>query len=802
MSIQKKDSATIVAALNKRAELALLNGDFITAKEQLDACRSWISKSDQEINPLYADYHATMGDYYMNLSDANIALKHYRKVFAIRTVLDGQRSFNTALSLSRLARYHNFMMNIDSALYYAEKAWGIVEENKMDGRIYPVYQILETYAYAFKVRKRSQEMGFNKATEKARQLFLKALDFAAAYHGHENAFSGNILRNIGNTYTDIVLNNSLNEADREEPYKEGMRYYKTVAQIYHHYFGEVHPELSTLYYVMGLLNEYRNNPQEREQKFSCYDRAIEALGVHIYKGDSLNLAEIKACKNKYDLLSILYQKTGALQRAHYESGNRSYLLRAGALAHPMLYLWDQAIQELESEFSNRLLNIYAINMFEQVNNTYQLLYRMDQKRVYLDMMFLIAEKSRNSLRRKLLYQSGATDQNVFEPVSISTLQQKLEPDMYYLCNISHRCMLAVTKDKAFAFETLQSDSLPIYMKDLKAAMINRDPDLYDKKANALYTCIFSQILDSGAVKPRKLLLSMSDYFNGLPVAGLTMRLSLPGSNFGELNYLLHKYEIGNILSASDYVHSFNVKIVSDHSLLGISPSLSSFAKLPFANTLMKEMAEEYEGTFFTASAAEGAVKEIFNGPQGILHLGTHAFMDKANILKSHLLIGDDSLGTEGLSMDSLFRLKKQYNLVSLIACSTGEGSMEYGEGTINFSKAFLYTGSGVTLSTLWDVDDKTSAILAKAFFKELSDGIKPCLALRRTQLEYLRNCANPELSNPYYWAGLIVTGKNNIVIPARKSQIPVVVYMLVGLLVLAVSIAWYKKSRHTDRVRL
>lgn len=124
MSIQKKDSATIVAALNKRAELALLNGDFITAKEQLDACRSWISKSDQEINPLYADYHATMGDYYMNLSDANIALKHYRKVFAIRTVLDGQRSFNTALSLSRLARYHNFMMNIDSALYYAEKAWG------------------------------------------------------------------------------------------------------------------------------------------------------------------------------------------------------------------------------------------------------------------------------------------------------------------------------------------------------------------------------------------------------------------------------------------------------------------------------------------------------------------------------------------------------------------------------------------------------------------------------------------------------------------------------------------------------
>lgn len=802
ISILKKDSTAVVAALNKRAELAMLNGNLENAKVLLGVCTSWLRKNDQEISPLYADYHANIGDYFMKLSDAKVALFHYKIALAGWATIDGNRSFKYALSLSRIARYYNFMISVDSALFYAEKAWLIIQDNKIDPRIYPVYQILETYAYAFKVRKRSQGMGFNKATEKARQLFIKALNFAADYHGSENAFSGNILRNIGNSYTDIVLNNRLTGADRDVPYYKGMQYYRSALRMYHHYFGEVHPELSTLYYVMGLLIDYRSNPLDREQKIAYFDSAIIALGVDIYKWDSINVVELRDCKYKYDLLILLYQKISALQREFYESDRKNYLLWAGKLTRPIILLWDLAIQELESEFSNRLLNIYAINMFELVNNTYQLLYSQDQKREYLNMMFLISEKSRNTLRRKLLNQAGATNQNVFEPVSISTLQKKLEPDMCYICNISHRCMLVVTKDTAFAVETLQADSLIHYMEELKAAMKNRNPIMYDKKANILYTCIFSRIFNNMAVQPQKLLLSMSDFFNGLPVAGLTMHLSHPPTDFGKLKYLLHQYEIGNILSATDYVYSFNKKSVSNHSILGISPSLSRNANLPFANAVLKEMEEKYEGTFFSRSSADDVVNAIFNGPQGILHLGTHAFWDKGNILSSYLLIGDDSLGTESLSMDSLFRLKKQFNLVSLIACSTGEGSLEYGEGTINFSKAFLYTGSGVTLSTLWDVDDKTSAILAKAFFKELSDGIKPCLALRRTQMEYLRNCVNPELANPYYWAGLIVTGKNKSVIPTRNTQISVLVYIAVGIFVLALLIAWYKKSRHTDQVRL
>jgi tetratricopeptide (TPR) repeat protein len=143
----------------------------------------------------------------------------------------------------------------------------------------------------------------------------------------------------------------------------------------------------------------------------------------------------------------------------------------------------------------------------------------------------------------------------------------------------------------------------------------------------------------------------------------------------------------------------------------------------------------------------------------ILHLATHGVLDErrpdfSGIILS--LVGEDRHPVFGyLSTHDVASLDLHFDLVVLSACDSAAGVNLSGEGVTGLNHAFLSAGARRVVSTVWAADDEVSKELMTAFYRGmLRDGQDPSEALRRSQMEIMRNSRN---AAPYYWAGFIIT---------------------------------------------
>jgi MYXO-CTERM domain-containing protein len=57
------------------------------------------------------------------------------------------------------------------------------------------------------------------------------------------------------------------------------------------------------------------------------------------------------------------------------------------------------------------------------------------------------------------------------------------------------------------------------------------------------------------------------------------------------------------------------------------------------------------------------------------------------------------------------------------------------------------------VSTLWRVEDESSALLMEHFYTHLQEGMTKAESLRQAQMD-----VREEYPNPYYWAGYVLSG--------------------------------------------
>ncbi|MBX2892036.1 MAG: CHAT domain-containing protein [Saprospiraceae bacterium] len=147
----------------------------------------------------------------------------------------------------------------------------------------------------------------------------------------------------------------------------------------------------------------------------------------------------------------------------------------------------------------------------------------------------------------------------------------------------------------------------------------------------------------------------------------------------------------------------------------------------------------------------------------LLHLSTHSVADGRFGEYCYVVFGKDSIGHRRLFVSDIHRQKFQADLVVLSSCESAVGELQPGEGIIGLSRAFAHAGAKSIVSSLWQVNDVSTAELMVGFYDNMVRGkMRKDTALSESCRQYLSDTKRPnELKHPYYWSAFTITGDAN-----------------------------------------
>jgi CHAT domain-containing protein/tetratricopeptide (TPR) repeat protein len=137
----------------------------------------------------------------------------------------------------------------------------------------------------------------------------------------------------------------------------------------------------------------------------------------------------------------------------------------------------------------------------------------------------------------------------------------------------------------------------------------------------------------------------------------------------------------------------------------------------------------------------------------ILHLAAHGDFRPDNPLFSGLALADGWLTT----LD-IFNLRLSSTLVTLSACQSGRSVVGGGDELLGLMRSFLAAGASALVSTLWAVEDRSTAQLMSAFYNYLAQGRRKGAALRQAQLDLMHDAQESTYRHPYFWAPFFLVG--------------------------------------------
>jgi CHAT domain-containing protein len=158
--------------------------------------------------------------------------------------------------------------------------------------------------------------------------------------------------------------------------------------------------------------------------------------------------------------------------------------------------------------------------------------------------------------------------------------------------------------------------------------------------------------------------------------------------------------------------------------------------------------------FLRKEATEGMLRQ-YSKDYSYLHFATHGQFNPEAPLQSALLLAPNPQYNGILTVDKLYSLNLNADLVTLSACETGLSKIANGDDLVGLTRGFLYAGSSSIVASLWKVDDLATSHLMMRFYMEL-DKTNKGDALRTAQLEMKK-----KYPHPYYWASFQLTGNAN-----------------------------------------
>ena len=153
-----------------------------------------------------------------------------------------------------------------------------------------------------------------------------------------------------------------------------------------------------------------------------------------------------------------------------------------------------------------------------------------------------------------------------------------------------------------------------------------------------------------------------------------------------------------------------------------------------------------------------------------IHLATHGTFDARAPRSSGLLLANKpgaAAPTDGiLTVDDIYQLDLDADLVTLSACETALSSVQTGDDVVGLTRGFFFAGARSIVSSLWQVDDASTEQLMVEFYRDLPTMSKAA-ALRRAQ-----QAVRKRFEHPFFWAAFQVAGYDAATPPAAGRASP------------------------------
>lgn len=144
------------------------------------------------------------------------------------------------------------------------------------------------------------------------------------------------------------------------------------------------------------------------------------------------------------------------------------------------------------------------------------------------------------------------------------------------------------------------------------------------------------------------------------------------------------------------------------------------------------------------SATEIAITKELEQAHQIFHFTGHGYYNSRQPENSALILtSGDNLTAYTIRHLNL----NSYELIYLAACETGlTGNQSIESEYVGLVSAFLQAGASCVISTLWTVEEISSAWLTIYFYQRFLAGVEPIRALQEAQ-QWLKNVTNAELAH-------------------------------------------------------
>ncbi len=629
--------------------------------------------------------------------------------------------------------------NTDQALNYIDEAVELTRKRYGERHYRVAEDLLE----------KGEVLAGNAAYGKALAVYQKALYCLVDEYDTTKIFDAPKLNTINKKVLLLALNAKINALVGHHEKHRNIEYLQAAAT-----------HTTTAVGVMDQMRKEYHSEESRqfliEQSYPIFEQAL-AIQYQLYQQDKdkthLEKAFYLAEKSKSLLLLDALQSSTARQFSNIpeETLEQERLLRFN------INSLKERIGKLKKEAKNETkLTALQEELFEQ-NSIYQnFIAELEQQYPdYYQLKYDLRTVDINDVRKELINEQTAL------------IEYFAGDERVYIFSITNNDIQLHTSPKI--------DEIDTAIADLRQAITDRTDIAYTNNAHQLYKDLLQQALNNTPAAIQRLIVIPD---GGLAYIPFDILLSKPVlAEGGSINfrpdlmpYLLHQYSISYAYSATVLQQNLKSKgsgkakfafggfapsfdHVSDLGLAMRSCQTGRLSKLKYNKEEVEAIAKTMKGKAFIDEEAD---KKRFLSDAGqcrILHLATHACADDDASLSRVYFSEDDYI-----SVQELYGVDLNAEMVVLSACETGVGTLKRGEGVMSLARAFAYTGvPGITMS-LWSIDDQAASSIMVNYYKHLNEKQGKDEALRIAKLDFLKNLEEKRYQHPFYWAAFVHIG--------------------------------------------